>query len=138
MEMKAFELEDCSSEASKKEAESNSAGVSQPFSKVANDRLKDWVDSVSSHAPPDVASAPGLLAFTHSFMQFTPVIVITMSTQHRVTLEPIVMDIGLRLILAVQAFCHCKLLFHLSHSQLIICILVHTCYHHCLLFLYRL
>ena len=30
----------------------------------SSNRTKDWVDSVSSQAPPDVASAPGLLAFT--------------------------------------------------------------------------
>ena len=64
MELKAFELEDSSSEVSEKEAESNSTGVSQPFSKVATNRTNVWVDSVSSQAPPDVASAPGLLAFT--------------------------------------------------------------------------
>ena len=67
MELKAFELEDSSSEVSEKVAESNSTGVSQPMSKVATDRTNDWVDSVilgSSQAPPHVASAPGLLAFT--------------------------------------------------------------------------
>ena len=64
MELKAFELEDSSSEVSEKVAESNSTGVSQPISKVANDRHNDWLDSVSSQAPPDVASAPGLLTFT--------------------------------------------------------------------------
>ena len=64
MEMKAFELEDSSSEVSEKVAESNSTGVSQPISKIATDRTNDWVDSVSSQAPPDVASAPDLLAFT--------------------------------------------------------------------------
>ena len=42
----------------------NSTGVSQPISKVATDRTNDWVESVSSQAPPDVARAPGLLAFT--------------------------------------------------------------------------
>ena len=65
MELKAFELEDSSSEVSEKVAESNLTGVSQPISKVATDRTNDWVDSVSSQAPPDVASAPGLQAFTH-------------------------------------------------------------------------
>ena len=65
MELKAFELEDSSSEVSEKVAESNSTGVSQPISKVATDRTNDWVDSVSSQAPPDVANAPGLQAFTH-------------------------------------------------------------------------
>ena len=64
MELKAFELEDSSSEVSEKVAESNSTEVSQPFSKVATDRTNDCVDSVSSQTPPDVASAPGLLAFT--------------------------------------------------------------------------
>ena len=64
-ELKAFELEDSSSEVSEKVAESNLTGVSQPISKVATDRTNDWVDSVSSQAPPDVASAPGLQAFTH-------------------------------------------------------------------------
>ena len=64
MELKAFELEGSSSEVSEKVAESNSTGVSQPNSKVATDRTDDWVDSVSSQAPPDVTSAPGLLAFT--------------------------------------------------------------------------
>ena len=64
MELKAFELEDSPSEVSEKVAESNSTGVSQPISKVATDQTNDWVDSVSSQAPPDVVSAPGLLAFT--------------------------------------------------------------------------
>ena len=64
MEMKAFELKDSSSEVSEKVAESNSTGVSQPISKVATDRTNDWVDSVSSQAPRDVASAADLLAFT--------------------------------------------------------------------------
>ena len=64
MELKAFELEDSSSEVSEKVAESNATGVSQLISKVATDRTNDWVDSVSSQAPPDVASAPGLQAFT--------------------------------------------------------------------------
>ena len=64
MELKAFELEDSSSEISEKVAKSNSTGVSQLISKVATDRTNDWVDSVSSQAPPDVASAPGLQAFT--------------------------------------------------------------------------
>ena len=64
MELKAFELEDSSSEVSEKVAESNSTGVSQTISKVAIDRTNDWVDSVSLLAPPDVVSAPGLLAFT--------------------------------------------------------------------------
>ena len=59
MELKAFELEDSSSEVSEKVAESNSMGVSQPISKIATNRTNDWVDSVSS-----LASAPGLLAFT--------------------------------------------------------------------------
>ena len=62
--MKAFELKDSSSEVSEKVAESNSTGVSQPISKVATDRTNDWVDSVSSQAPPDVASAPGSLAIS--------------------------------------------------------------------------
>ena len=62
--LKAFELEDSSSEVSQKVAESNSTGDSQPISKVATDRTNDWVDSVSSQAPPDVASAPGLQATT--------------------------------------------------------------------------
>ena len=65
MEMKAFELEDSSSEVSEKVVESNSTGVSQTISKVAIDWTHDWVDSVSSQAPPDVASEPGLLALTH-------------------------------------------------------------------------
>ena len=59
-----IEIEDSSSEVSEKVAESNSTRVSQPISKVATDRTNDWVDSVSSQAPPDVASASGLLAFT--------------------------------------------------------------------------
>ena len=62
--MKAFEVEDSSSEVSEKVAESNSTGVSQPISKVATDRTINWVTSVSSQAPPDVACAPGLLTFT--------------------------------------------------------------------------
>ena len=64
MEMKAFELEDSSSEVSEKVAESNSTVVSQPISKVATDQTNDWVNSVSSQAPPDGASALGLLAFS--------------------------------------------------------------------------
>ena len=64
MELKAFELEDSSSEVSEKVAESNSTGVSKPISKVATDRTNDWVDSVSSQAPTDGARALGLLAFT--------------------------------------------------------------------------
>ena len=64
MELKAFELEDISSEVSEKVGESNSTGVSQPISKVATDRTNDWTDSVSSQSPPVVASAPGLQAFT--------------------------------------------------------------------------
>ena len=64
MEMKAFELEDNSSEVSEKVAESNSTGVSQHISKVATDRTNDWVDSVSSQAPPDGAGALGLSALT--------------------------------------------------------------------------
>ena len=63
-ELKAFELEDNSSEVSEKVAESNLAGVSQPISKVATEQTNDWVDSVSSQAPPDVVSATGLQAFT--------------------------------------------------------------------------
>ena len=143
MELKAFELEDSSSEVSEKVAESNSTGVSQPISKVATDRTNDWVDSVSSQAPPDVVSKPGLLAFTPVPISSGPTnsailahaIHTSNSHNHEHTaLESIVMDIGLCLNLAVQAFCHCKLLVH---SQLTICILVHTCYHHRLLFLYR-
>ena len=64
MEMKAFEIGESSSEVSEKVAESNLTGVSQRISKVATDRTNDSVDSNSSQAPPDVASAPGLLAFT--------------------------------------------------------------------------
>ena len=64
MELKAFELEDISSEVSEKVAESKLAGVSQPISKVATEQTNDWVDSVSSQAPPDVVSATGLQAFT--------------------------------------------------------------------------
>ena len=63
-EMKVFELEVSSSEVSEKVAESNLTGVIQPISKVATDQTNDWVDSVSSQALSDVASAPGLLAFT--------------------------------------------------------------------------
>ena len=47
MERKAFELKDSSSEVSEKVVESNSTGTSQPISKVATDRAKNWVDSVS-------------------------------------------------------------------------------------------
>ena len=72
LEMKAFELEDSSSEVSEKVAESNSTGVIQPISKVATDRTNDWVDSVSSQAPADVVSAPGLLAFTPVPMSSEP------------------------------------------------------------------
>ena len=62
--MKAFELEDNSSEFGEMVAERNSTGVNQHISKVATDRTNDWVDSVSSQAPHDIASAPSLLAFT--------------------------------------------------------------------------
>ena len=44
--------------------ESISTEVSQPISRIATDRTNDSVDSVSSQAPPEVVSAPGLLAFT--------------------------------------------------------------------------
>ena len=64
MEMEAFELADNSSEVSEKVAENNSTGVSQSVSKVVPDWTNDWVDSVSSQAPPDSARALGLLAFT--------------------------------------------------------------------------
>ena len=64
METKAFELEDISSEVSEKAAEINSTRVKKPISKVATDRTNAWVDSVSSQAIPDSASAIGLLAFT--------------------------------------------------------------------------
>ena len=73
MELKAFELEDSSSEVSEKVAESNSTGVSQPISKVATDRTYNWVDSVSSQARPDVVSAPGLPAFTSVPISSEPV-----------------------------------------------------------------
>ena len=63
MELKAFELEASSSEVTEKVAESNSTGVSKPISKIETDQTNDWVDSVSSQAPPDVISAPGLLTF---------------------------------------------------------------------------
>ena len=90
MEMKAFEIEEISSEVSEKVAESNSTGVSQPISKVAADRTNDRIDSVISQAPPDVASALSLLAFTPvpipsepptSLIQFAPVMFIIMGTQ---------------------------------------------------------
>ena len=64
MEMKAIELEDNSSEVSEKVAETNSTGVSQLIFKVATDRTNDWLDSVSSQAPPDGACALDLLAFS--------------------------------------------------------------------------
>ena len=64
MQMKAFQLEDSSSEVSDKEAESNSTGLSQRISKVATNQTNGWVDSVSSQTPPDGASALGLLAVT--------------------------------------------------------------------------
>ena len=47
-----------------KVAKSNSTKLSQPISKVATDRTNAWADSVSSQAPPDLASALGLLDFT--------------------------------------------------------------------------
>ena len=140
MELKAFELEDSSSEVSEKVTESNSTGVSQPISKIATDRTNDWVDSVSSQAPPDVASAPGLQAFTPVPISSGPttsaVLAHAIHTsnshnhEHTAFSDPGIHSLNL----AVQAFCHCKLLFH---SQLTICILVHTCFHHRLLFLYR-
>ena len=64
MEVKAFELVDSSSEVSEKVVERNSTGLNQPISKVATDRTINCVNSVISQAPPDVVSAPGLLAFT--------------------------------------------------------------------------
>ena len=146
LELKAFELENSSSEVSEKVAESNSTGVSQPISKVATDRTYDWVDSFSSQAPPEVASAHGLLAFTPVPISSKPTTSAHLAHatsfshnhEHTAFSDPgIHRDIGLCLNLAVQAFCHCKLLFHLFQSQLTICILVHTCYHHRLLFLYR-
>ena len=72
MEMKAFELEDSSSEVSEKVAEINSTRVSQSISKVATDWTNNWVDSVSSQAPPEVASAPGFLAFTPVLISSEP------------------------------------------------------------------
>ena len=62
--MKAFELEDDSFEVSEHVAERNSTKVSQPISKVTTDRTNAWVDSVSSQAPPDSASALVVLAYT--------------------------------------------------------------------------
>ena len=61
--MKAFELENNSSEVSEKVAEVFDRSKSTN-SIAATDRTNDWVDSVSSQAPPDGANALGLLAFT--------------------------------------------------------------------------
>ena len=150
MEMKAFEIEDSSSEVSEKLVESNLAGVIQTILKAATDRTNDWVDSFSSQAPPDVASAPGLLAFTT--VPISSKTTISANLVHAIHTSighnhgyTALSDDGiprLRLNLAVQAFCHCKLLIHLLQSQLTICILVHTClvhtcYHQRLMFLYR-
>ena len=113
MEMKAFELEDKSSEVIEKVDESNSTRVSQRISKNTTDQTNSWVDYVSSQAHHDNATAPGLLAglqscaifaITATLEQLTQLMVITMGTHHWVTLETIVMDIGLCLILAVKAF----------------------------------
>ena len=145
MELKAFELEDSSSEVSEKVAESNSTGVSQPISKVATNRTNDWVDSVSSQAPPDVASMPGLQAFTPVPISSGPttssILAHAIHTsnshnhEHTALSDPGIHSYGRRAMPQFgSAFCHCKLLFH---SQLTICILVHTCYHRRLLFLYR-
>ena len=149
MEMKAFELENSSSEVSENAVESHSTGVNQPISKVATDRTNDWVDSVSSQAPPDGAVAPCLLAFTPVTLSSEPttsaILAHAIHTsnshhhEHTALSDPGIYSyvIGLCLNLAVQAFCHCKLLFHLFHYQLTICTLVHTCYQHRLRFLYR-
>ena len=64
MELKAFELENNSSEVGEKVEESNSTRGSLPISKVTTYRTNDLVDFVSSQAPPDGTSALGLLAFT--------------------------------------------------------------------------
>ena len=63
-EIKAFELQDNSSEVGERLAESNTTRVTQPISKVATDRTNVWVDFVSSQASPVTASALGSLAFT--------------------------------------------------------------------------
>ena len=116
MELKAFELEDISSEVSEKIAESNSTGVSQPISKVATDLTNDWETLlVHKHLLTLLVRQvcwPSLLyqfrqnrQLPHtSLMQQTQVIVITMSSLPLVTLQSIVMDIGLCLNWAVQAF----------------------------------
>ena len=149
IEIKAFELEHSSSEVSEKVAESNSTGVSQPISKVATDRTRDWVDSVSSQVPTDVASAPGLLAFTPVTISSDPTTsanlahaIHTSNSQYHEDIalsDPEIYSHGHRAMpqFGSASLLHCKLLFHLFHSQLKICILVHTCYHHRLLFLYR-
>ena len=61
MEVKAFELEDNSSEVNENAEKRNLTKVIQFISKIAFDRTNTWVDSVSSQAPPDSASALGLL-----------------------------------------------------------------------------
>ena len=132
LETKLFKLEDNQSEFCMKVAKSNSIKLSVPISKVATDRTNAWADSVSSQAPPDIASALGLLAFTT-----VPISTTTSANLVHVTLESIIMDIGICLNLAVRAFCHCKLLFRLLNYHLIMWFLMHTCYYHHLLFLYR-
>ena len=72
MEMKAFELDDKSSEFSEKVAENFSTRVSQPISKVATNRTNALVDSVNAQAPPDSACALGLVAFTPVLISSEP------------------------------------------------------------------
>ena len=110
METKMSETEDNLFEVSEKVAESDSTGVSQPISKVATDRTNDWVDSVSSQKTPDVASAPGLLAFTP-----VPVSSEQKSSAnfaHAIPTSNFHNHAALCLNLAVQAFCNCKRLLH--------------------------
>ena len=140
MEMKAFELEDSSSEVSENVKESNSTGVSQPISKVATDRTNDWVDSFSSQAPPDVASAPGLLALvpvqisseltTSAHLAHAKNTSYSHNHENTALSDPGIHSQGHR---AMPQFGNASLLplhyhlFHLFHSQITICILVHTC-----------
>ena len=91
--MKAFEIEEYSSEISEKVKESNLTRVRKPISKISSDRTNAWVYSVISQAPLDSAYALGLLDFTRvpisselstsaaSVMQLTQLMVITMGTQ---------------------------------------------------------
>ena len=68
----AFEIKNNSSEVCENKKESNLTRSSEPISKGVTDPTKAWVDSVSSQAPPDTASAHGLMAFNRVPISLEP------------------------------------------------------------------